>query len=114
MRRRPTAVGILLTTLTAIILALLPGTAADAGTRHPAKRYNPPAGVKVNNPLGTKAERRAIISHIIRAIDDGPAGHWELFRRQVRRAAVRQGDCLLTVARGDKTLDLAVYFPTPK
>lgn len=32
----------------------------------------------------------------------------------VRRALVRQGDCLLTITRGDKTYDLPVFFPLPK
>lgn len=75
MRRRPTAVGILISTFVAIVLATLPGTAAEAGPkRHPAKRYNPAAGVKVNNPLGDFNERRVIIRHIIRAIDATPRG----------------------------------------
>lgn len=51
---------------------------------------------------------------LIRLIDDAPAGHSEEFRKLVRRALVRQGDCLLTVARGDKTIDLPVFFPLPK
>ena len=51
---------------------------------------------------------------LIRAIDDVPAGHSEAFRKKVRRALVRQGDCLLTVTRGDKTIDLPVFFPLPK
>jgi hypothetical protein len=51
---------------------------------------------------------------VILAIDDAPAGHSEEFRKAVRRALVRQGDCLLTVARGGKTLDLPVFFPLPK
>lgn len=51
---------------------------------------------------------------LIRAIDDAPAGHSEAFRKAVRRALVRQGDCLLTVTRGDKTHDLPVFFPLPK
>lgn len=75
MRRRPAAVGILIAVLTAIVLATLPGTAAEAGpNRHPAIRYNPAAGVKVNNPLGTLAQRRVIIRHIIKSIDATPRG----------------------------------------
>jgi hypothetical protein len=51
---------------------------------------------------------------LIRAIDDIPAGHSEEFRKKLRRALVRQGDCLITIVRGDKTLDLPVFFPLPK
>jgi hypothetical protein len=69
------------------------------------------AGVKPDTPFGNSGLQKG---DIIRAIDDAPAGHSELFRKQVRRAMVVQGDCLLTVARGDKTLDLAVHFPLPK
>ena len=51
---------------------------------------------------------------LIRAIDDAPAGHSEAFRKAVRRALVRQGDCLLAITRGDKTHDRPVFFPLPK
>jgi hypothetical protein len=51
---------------------------------------------------------------LVRAIDDVPAGNSEEFRKKLRRAMVRQGDCLVTVVRGDKTLDLPVFFPLPK
>ncbi|MBY0460992.1 MAG: PDZ domain-containing protein [Gemmataceae bacterium] len=51
---------------------------------------------------------------LIRKIDDADAGHSEQLRKALRRALVRQGDCLLTVARGNDTLDLPVFFPTPK
>src|SRR5262249_54562264 len=51
---------------------------------------------------------------IIQAIDDTRAGDSEQFRKLVRKALVAQGDCLVTVARGDKTLDLPVFFPLPK
>ncbi|QJW97339.1 PDZ domain-containing protein [Frigoriglobus tundricola] len=51
---------------------------------------------------------------LIRAIDDAPAGRAHEFRKRVRRALVRQGDCLVTVARGDKTIDIPVFFPPPK
>jgi hypothetical protein len=67
--------------------------------------------VKVDTPFGTCGLAKG---DLIRAIDDAPAGHSEQFRKKVRRALVRQGDCLLTVTRGDKTLDLPVFFPPPK
>lgn len=51
---------------------------------------------------------------IIIAIDDTFFGHSSVFRQQVRRAVVRQGECLLTVARGSKTSDVVVTFPLPK
>jgi S1-C subfamily serine protease len=51
---------------------------------------------------------------VIRAIDDDPAGRASEFRKLVRRALVRQGDCLVTVIRGDKKLDLPAFFPLPK
>jgi hypothetical protein len=69
------------------------------------------AGVKADTPFGASGIARG---DIVRAIDDAPAGGSEQFRRLIRRALVRQGDCLVTVARGDKTLDLPVYFPLPK
>ncbi len=67
--------------------------------------------VKADTPFGTCGLQKG---DLIRAIDDAPAGHSEPFRKAVRRALVRQGDCLLTVVRGDKTLDLPVFFPMPK
>lgn len=51
---------------------------------------------------------------VIRAVDDTPTKHASELRKLVRRASVRQGDCLITVSRGDKTLDLPVFFPLPK
>jgi hypothetical protein len=68
-------------------------------------------GVKPNTPFGACGIAKG---DLVRAIDDVPAGHSEEFRKKVRRALVRQGDCLLTVTRGDKTLDLPVFFPPPK
>ncbi|MBA4063327.1 MAG: hypothetical protein C0501_06365 [Isosphaera sp.] len=69
------------------------------------------ADVKPGTPFGNCGLKKG---DVIQAIDDRPAGHSAEFRRQVRRAMVRQGDCLLTVARGAETLDLALYFPLPK
>jgi phosphatidylserine/phosphatidylglycerophosphate/cardiolipin synthase-like enzyme len=37
-----------------------------------AKGYTPSAGVKINNPLGSRAERRAIVRHLLRTIDSAP------------------------------------------
>lgn len=68
-------------------------------------------GVKEGTPFGNCGIEKG---DLIRVIDDVPAGTSEEFRRKVRRAMVRQGDCLLTVRRGDKTLDLPVFFPLPK
>lgn len=67
--------------------------------------------VKANTPFGNCGLAKG---DLIRAIEDVPAGHSEEFRKKVRRALVRQGDCLLTVTRGDKTVDLPVFFPLPK
>jgi hypothetical protein len=69
------------------------------------------AAVKPGTPFGTCGLKTG---DVVLAIDDVRAGSSAEFRRQVRRAMVRQGDCLLTVARGADTLDLAVYFPLPK
>ncbi len=68
-------------------------------------------GVTAGTPFGTCGLAGG---DVIRAVDDAPVGGAAAFRRLVRRAAVRQGDCLLTVARGDKTHDVPVFFPTPK
>ena len=67
--------------------------------------------VKPGTPFGDCGLEKG---DVVRAIDDTPAGRSEEFRKAVRRAMVRQGDCLLTVARGDKTIDLPVFFPLPK
>jgi S1-C subfamily serine protease len=67
--------------------------------------------VKADTPFGNCGLAKG---DLIRAIDDTPAGNSEEFRKLVRRALVRQGDCLLTVTRGDKTLDVPVFFPLPK
>ncbi|HEY2910564.1 MAG TPA: PDZ domain-containing protein [Gemmataceae bacterium] len=68
-------------------------------------------GVKAGTPFGVSAIAKG---DIVQAIDDEPPGDSEQFRKLVRRALVRQGDCLLTVARGNKVLDLPVFFPLPK
>ena len=68
-------------------------------------------GLKAETPFGNCGLAKG---DIIRAIDDVPAGHSEEFRKKVRRALVRQGDCLITVTRGSKSLDLPVFFPLPK
>lgn len=67
--------------------------------------------VKADTPFGDCGIAKG---DLIRAIDDVPAGHSEEFRKKVRRALVRQGDCLITVVRGAKTHDLLVFFPLPK
>lgn len=67
--------------------------------------------VKADTPFGNAGLAKG---DLIRAIDDVLAGNSEEFRKAVRRALVRQGDCLLTVTRGDKNHDLPVFFPLPK
>jgi hypothetical protein len=67
--------------------------------------------VKPNTPFGNCGIQKG---DLVRAIDDAPAGHSEEFRKRLRRAVVRQGDCLVTVIRGEKTIDLPVFFPLPK
>jgi len=69
------------------------------------------ADVKPDTPFGRSGIARG---DVVRLIDDARAGHSEELRKQVRRAMVVQGDCLLTVARGQRVLDLAVQFPLPK
>jgi hypothetical protein len=68
-------------------------------------------GVKASTPFGNSGIAKG---DLVVAIDDVPAGGSEEFRKKLRRAMVRQGDCLVTVVRGDKTLDLPVFFPLPK
>jgi hypothetical protein len=69
------------------------------------------AAVKPDTPFGNGGLAKG---DIIRTIDDDSAGRSAVFRKLVRRAMVRQGDCLVTVLRGDKKLDLPVFFPLPK
>jgi hypothetical protein len=69
------------------------------------------AEVKPGTPFGNSGLKKG---DVIQAIDDAAPGHSSEFRRSVRRALVRQGDCLLTVARGREKLDIPVYFPPPK
>ena len=66
------------------------------------------AAVKAETPFGTCGLMKG---DVIQAIDDVRAGNSEQFRSCPPRLA-RQGDCLLTIARGAKTLDLPVYFPS--
>ncbi len=68
-------------------------------------------GTKPGTPFGTSGIAKG---DLIGALDDVRAGHSESFRKLLRRAVVRQGDCLVTVTRGDKTVDIPVFFPTPK
>jgi hypothetical protein len=69
------------------------------------------AEVKADSPFGTCGITKG---DLIRAIDDIAPGHSSEFRKKLRRALVRQGDCLVTVARGAKTHDFPVFFPLPK
>jgi len=48
------------------------GVGAFAAPASAVGHYTPPAGVKTNNPLGDRTERRVIIRHVIRAIDSTP------------------------------------------
>jgi hypothetical protein len=54
------------------------------------------------------------VGDLIRAIDDAPAKNADEFRTKLRRAVVRQGDCLVTIERDGKALDLPVFFLLPK
>lgn len=40
----------------------------------PPKDYNPPTGVRLNDPLGTKEQQRVIRRHLNRAVDSTPGG----------------------------------------
>jgi hypothetical protein len=68
-------------------------------------------GTAPDSPFGTCGLAK---DDVLLTIDGADVGHSEQFRKLVRRAVVRQGDCLLTVRRGTKTLDLPVFFPLPK
>jgi S1-C subfamily serine protease len=68
-------------------------------------------GVKAGTPFGDCGLEKG---DLIVALDDAPAGRSGAFRKLVRRTLVRQGDGLLTVVRGNKTIDLPVFFPLPK
>jgi S1-C subfamily serine protease len=80
-------------------------------TARPRRLDSVPRRVKPDTPFGNCGLAKG---DLIRAIDDTPAWNAEEFRKLVRRALVRQGDCLITVIRGDKTIDLPVFFPLPK
>src|SRR5262245_57554658 len=40
----------------------------------PPERYNVPAGVRTNNPLGNREARRKIIAHLLHTINSTPGG----------------------------------------
>jgi hypothetical protein len=84
-------------------LSLDKPAAADAGL--------PVADVKPDTPFGKAGVKKG---DVLLAIDDQKVGDAEAFRVTLRKAVVQQGDALMTVSRGGKTLDLAVYFPLPK
>ena len=81
----------------------------------------PPAGkdakglavesVRENTPFGSAGLAKG---DTILGLDTAPVTTPEEFRKQVRRAMVVHGDCLLSVSRAGKTLELAVYFPLPQ
>lgn len=52
----------------------LPVVAKEWVPPKPPQRYNPPAGVKLNAPLGTIEEQQTIRRHLNRTIDSTPAG----------------------------------------
>lgn len=60
--------------LTVVLTVLVSGFAATAPLAQSASgaRWTPPAGVKFNNPLGGRTQRRAVIGHLIRTIDSVP------------------------------------------
>lgn len=68
--------------VTSTVLALLAGLLVVAGSAAPAQAdwYKPPVGITVNDPLGSKREKRAINRHVRRSIDS-------VMRRQKIRIA---------------------------
>jgi hypothetical protein len=89
---------------------------ADVGVKvaKPAKDGGKGLAVDAVTPDTPFAKAGVLDGDVILAIDDAPVTDPEAFRKQVRRALVVQGDCLLTVSRGGKTLDLPAYFPLPQ
>lgn len=79
-----------------ILLSLVAGLLTGAGG--PAAAYTPPSGVTTSNPLGTLAERRAIIGMIIRSIDAAPR------RSQIRVASwnLRSNDIVDSLVRAHR------------
>lgn len=67
--------------------------------------------VRENTPFGSAGVAKG---DTILAIDGDVVTTPEEFRKQVRKAMVVHGDCLLSVSRGGKTLELPVYFPLPQ
>ncbi len=63
-----------------------------------AARYTPPSGVKVNNPLGGRRQRQAVVGHLIRTIDAVPQrgqvkiASWNIRSARVIDALVRAHD----------------------
>lgn len=49
-------------------------TVAIAAVGNAPRSYDPPAGVRFNKPLGSRAARRAILDHLIRTTDSVPGG----------------------------------------
>ncbi len=79
------------TVLTLVLAVLLSGFATAWPLAEPASaaRYTPPAGVKVNNPLAGRAQRRAILDHLVRTIDAVPIrGQIKIASWNIRSSAV--------------------------
>jgi S1-C subfamily serine protease len=69
------------------------------------------SGVKADTPFGNGGLAKG---DVVLAIDDVPVAGSQALRTAVRRALVRQGNCLVTIARNGKTVDLPIFFPLPK
>ena len=83
----------------------------EVATPEKDRKGVPVAAVRAETPFAAGGVTKG---DTIVAIDDEPVTTPDEFRKQVRKAMVVQGDCLLTVSRGGKTLDLVVRFPLPK
>ncbi len=101
-----------LLTVLLTVLALGVGLSASPAA---ATGYTPPGGVKTNDPLGSRSERRAIISHLLRSIDSSPKhSHIRIASWNVRsdaivdaliRAHKRKVSVRLILARGNANPD---------
>lgn len=63
--------------------------------------------IEAKSPLAAAGLRKG---DLVTAVDGKKVGPGDSFRKQMR-AAVAQGDCTLTVRRGDETKETAVRFP---
>ena len=95
------------------VTTALPVVAKEWTPPKPPRRYNPPAGVKLNAPLGTIEEQQVIRRHLNRTIDSTPAGarigvlSWnirdDLFVDKLIAAHKRKVTVRVLVAKGNWT-----------